>query len=80
MGYNFKNLETILHKMNIYYYIDNVIQMCIVTLNVLQKRIGYRQKIEVFWGTERYIFNELLQIHMHTLLHYMFCGHGLINF
>lgn len=52
MGYNFKtwhhiqkeNMEIDLHKMNLHYYIDNIIQMHIVKLDVLQKRIGYRQK------------------------------------
>lgn len=52
MGYNFKtwhhikkeNMEIDLHKMNLHYYIDNIIQMHIVKLDVLQKKIGYRQK------------------------------------
>lgn len=56
MGYNFKtwhhikkeNMEIDLHKMNLHYYIDNIIQMHIVKLDVLQKRLVYRQKkIEV---------------------------------
>lgn len=52
MGYNFEtwhhinreNMEIYLHKMNLYYYTDNKIQMHIMKLDVLQKRIGYRQK------------------------------------
>lgn len=52
MGYNFEtwhhikkeNMEIDLHKMNFYYCTDNIMQMHIVKLDELQKRIGYRQK------------------------------------
>lgn len=40
-------MEIDLHKMNLHYYIGNILQMLIVKLDVLQRRIGYRQKIEV---------------------------------